>query len=160
MSLNLTTHLGELALTLGELQRQFRSAARLEVGRAVGEAVRQFAVAAICGPARPVRPSADPWDDPWQAAPTYSDNDAGYEGDDVGDVSPTTPPDLARLQAAMLLGISGARWTFVRTRHAAAAIAAGLALIVLGLFGGRSAEALLEACFSAITLLRDDRLVA
>ena len=59
-----------------------------------------------------------------------------------------------------LTGISGARWTFVRTRHAAAAIAAGLALLLLGLFGGRSAEALLEACSSAITLLRDDRLVS
>ena len=157
MTLNLSEHLGELALTLGDLQRQFRSAARLEVGRAVGEALRQFAVAAICGPGRPIRPAADPWDDPWQTSPAWSSNHAG---DDVEDVSPGRSADLARLQAAAALGISGARWAFLRTRHPGAAIAAGLALVLLGLLGGRSAEALLEACSSAIALLRDDLLVA
>jgi hypothetical protein len=157
MSLNLSTHLGELALTLGDLQRQFRSAARLEVGRAVGEALRQFAFAAICGTGRPIRPAADPWDDPWQTSPAWSSNDAG---DDFEDVDPSKPADLARLQAAVILGISGARWTFLRTRHIGAAIAAGLTLVLLGLLGGRSAEALLEACSSAIALLRDDQLIA
>jgi hypothetical protein len=60
----------------------------------------------------------------------------------------------------LILGIGGARWAYARTRHPGAAVAAALLLILLGLFGGRSAESLLDAWSSALALLRDDAIRA
>jgi hypothetical protein len=155
MSLNVSAHLGELALTLGDLQRQFRSAARIEVGRAVGDALRQFALTAICGPVGNIRPAADPWDDSWQ-----SDWSEDHSERDAEDFAPRISARLVRVQSALILGFGGARWAYLRTRHPGAAVAVGLALILLGLFGGRSAEALLEALSSALALLRDEAVKA
>jgi hypothetical protein len=158
MSLNLSAHLGELAASLGEPQRQFRQAARVEVARAVGDAIRQFAVTAICGPASPSRRVAGDWNDPWREPtaswPDDEDFDSVPPGKSIGSI------DLARLHAAVLLGIGGARWTFVRTRHPAAALAVGLLLVLLGLSGGRTADAILEAWSAAQDLLRADSLRA
>jgi hypothetical protein len=160
MSLNLAAHLGDLALTLGDLQRQFRSAARLEVARAVGETVRQFAVAAICGPVvASGRSSSGVWDDPWQASETWPTDDFA-EDDEGNGMVPSRLVSLARVQAIVMLGVSGARWAYLRTRHPGAAIAAGLVLVLLALVGGRSADTLLEVWSSATALLRDDSSVA
>jgi hypothetical protein len=156
MNLNLSAHLGDLALTLGDLQRQFRSAARLEVGRAVGEALRQFAVASICGPVVASRRTSDSWDDSWETPQSWPQDDLA-ENDDM---LPSQTASLARIQAVVLLGISGARWAYLRTRHPAAALAVGLVLVLLGLLGGRPANALLDVWSSANALLRDDSRVA
>ena len=157
MSLNMSAHLGDLALTLGDLQRQFRRAARLEVGRAVGEALRQFGVAAICGPVVVSGRTSDSWEDPWETPQSWPQDDlAEYDGG----IPQSHAANLARMQAIVLLGISGARWAYLRTRHPAAAVAAGLVLVLVGLLGGRSADALLEVWSSANALLRDASQVA
>jgi hypothetical protein len=156
MSLNLNAHLGELAMTLGDLQRQFRQAARVEVARAVGDALRQFAVATICGPAARPRRTVSEWDDPWEQ-PSQSWTEDRVESN--ASVSSDSASKMARFHAAVLLGIGGARWTFLRTRHPALAAAAGLLLVLLVLAGGRSTEALLDAWTSANVLLRNDALV-
>jgi hypothetical protein len=64
----LSLHVAELAETLQALRRRLRQTARLEVARAVGEALRQLTHSLICGPERygtPVRAVPSPWDDPW-----------------------------------------------------------------------------------------------
>jgi hypothetical protein len=48
----LSMHLGELAEALQELRRRMRHTARVEVARALGEALRELTLAMICGPAR------------------------------------------------------------------------------------------------------------
>jgi hypothetical protein len=156
MSLNLNAHLGDLALTLGDLQRQFRQAARIEVARAVGDALRQFAVATICGPAARPRRSVSDWDDALEQ-PSQAWTEDRVEADPS--VSTDSASKIARIHAAVLLGIGGARWTFLRTRHPALAAAAGLLLVLLVLAGGRSTEAILDAWSSANVLLRGDALV-
>jgi hypothetical protein len=150
MSPNLSAHLGELALSLGDLQRQFRQAARLEVARAVGDAVRQFAIAAICGPSGPSRSVPGQWDDPWRQSESRSYDDVDS---DETDGASARSIDVARLQAALLLGIGGARWTYLRTRQPAAAAGVGLLLVLLGLIGGRSADTILSAWSAAHDLL-------
>jgi hypothetical protein len=153
--MNVNAHLGELALSLGELRQQFRNAARIEVARAVGDALRQFAVSTICGSVPRTRQSADDWDDPWTTESSWPHEDFDAEDD-------LDPPaiDAARIQAAVLLGIGGARWAYLRTRHPAAAIVAGVLLLILALAGGRPARILLDAWSSANILLRDEKLVA
>ena len=146
--------LGDLAINLGELRRQFRAAARLEVGRAVGEALRDFAQTLICGPLRSPRPHSDRtgWDDPWQ------DSAADWSDDPIGvrtKPSSTERVSPARLQSALMAGLAAGRWSFRSLGQPYAAVALGLLVALTALLGGPAVEALLEAWASADDLLRD-----
>ena len=154
MSPTLSASLGDLALNLGELRRQFRAAARLEVGRAVGEALRDFAQAFICGPMRSPRPHSDltGLDDPWQES-------AADWADDPIDVrtapSSTKRVSTARLQSALMAGLAAGRWSFGRSGQPYAAVGLGLLVALTALLGGPAVESLLEAWTSAQDLLQD-----
>ena len=111
----LTVHLIELAETLRDLRRRLRQAARLEVARAVGEALREASLALICGPARyrttqRAAPSAwdDPWqepgDDPWQSRDPFPEPD---------DPDPEDPPARPAVPPAVLAGLAARGETVV-----------------------------------------------
>jgi hypothetical protein len=157
LNLNVSAHMGELAASLGDLQRQFRQAARVEVARAIGDAIRQFAVTAIGGVGSSSRTVDDDWHDRWRAPDASWPDDEDFDSARPGNAS-SGSVDLTRLHAAVLLGIGGARWTFARTRHPAAALAVGLLLVLVGIAGGRTADAILEAWSAAHDLLRTDSL--
>ena len=152
----LTAHLGELAETLSNLRRRFRQAARVEVARAVGEALRDVAQDLICGPARaaPVSRAGythwddDPWHeparDPWQAG--YADPEEDVRDDDA-------PTRSSPLEPAVVVALAVARWGFLRTGQLVPAALIGLLVGFAAYAGGPAAEALLGAWSAANELL-------
>ena len=156
MTSTLTAHLGELAEALHDLRRRFRHAARVEVARAVGEALREATLAMICGPARyqstaRTRYSAwddDPWqdrgDDPWHSRGTHAQE---VEVDDAeANSSMLLPP-------ALMAGLGAARWGFARTQQIGPAILIGFLVALAAYSGGPTIKALLEAWSAANDLL-------
>jgi hypothetical protein len=154
MTGSLTAHLGELAETLSDLRRRLRHAARVEVARAVGEALREFAVNTISGSSHYTRPRySDEWDDPWRE----SRNDAWGGGADVReyDEEPETrsAESTRPLQAALAMGLGAGRWVFLRTRQWLIAVLIGTAVAVIVITGGPAVEAFLAAWQPAHELL-------
>jgi hypothetical protein len=152
----LTIHLIELAETLHDLRRRLRQAARLEVARAVGEALREASLALICGPTRyrapnhTVRPEwDDPWQepatDPWRSGASYRETSARDDPEDTQGRSPLPP--------AVLVGLAAARWGYVRTRQVGPALLLGLLVGVAAHSGGPTVQALLEAWSATHDLL-------
>ena len=152
----LTLHLGELAESLHELQRRFRQAARVEVARAIGDALREFTQAMICGPVRypATAPNAySAWDDNlWQergdAEPQFPGNYAEdlEENDEEAHGSLTVPP-------ALMAGLAAARWGYLRTRQIGPALLIGLVVAIAAGAGGPTVKALLNAWATAQDLL-------
>jgi hypothetical protein len=157
MNPKLTAHLGELVATLHDLRRRFREAARIEVARAIGEALSEFARATICGPARyssmprstySTWEDSDHWrdadEDPWHSRHTYAREVA---------MDNANPHDLLMLPPALVAGFGAARWCFAKTRQIGPAIVIGL-IVALGAYaGGPSVKALIETWSTANDLL-------
>jgi hypothetical protein len=151
----LSLHVAELAEALQELRRRLRQTARLEVARAVGEALRELALSVICGRARfgtGVHGVSSPWDDPWQEPalePWHSR--AGYMPDEGEDDA-----EFRRrlvLPAALVAGLGAARWGYVRTRQPALALLIGLLAALTAHAGGPTLKALLRSWSTANQLL-------
>jgi hypothetical protein len=154
MTTTLTDHLVGLAATLNDLRRRVRQAAREEVARAVGEALRQVALSMIGGSPRPLpRRSAysawdDPWqdpaEDPWTAGASFQEEtfDAGRS---VAEASPLHP--------AVVAGLLAVRWGYARTRQPLSAVAIGLGVSFAAFAGGPTMQALVAAWSAANDLL-------
>jgi hypothetical protein len=154
-TVRVTAHLGELAETLNALRQRFRQAARVEVARAVGEALRDVATDLICGPARVAsmsRPEYASWDDPWRdpaSDPWYGGPETREEVEPDDKVRTTYSP----LEPAVVIALMGARWTFLRTGNFMPAAAIGLLVGLVAYAGGPAAEALLGAWNAASELI-------
>jgi hypothetical protein len=151
----LTAHLADLVATLNDLRHRLRQAARLEVARAVGETLREVALAMICGPHRhSTRPHStySPWDDPWQEA----DQDRWDPESPIPESITSRNRSAAwsvPMQSAVVLGLGAARWGFVRTGQLVHAALIGVALGVAAYVGGPTSGALLGAWSAAHDLM-------
>ena len=155
MTTTLTANVGELAETLHDLRQRFRDAARVEVARAVGESLREFAKAVICGSVRypaTARTACSAWDDAWEdpeddlwhARGAHAEE---FDADDRGQIqSALLPPALA-------MGLTAARWGFARTRQVGPALVIGLIVALAAYAGGPTVKLLLEAWSAANDLL-------
>jgi hypothetical protein len=154
MTSTLTAHVADLAECLAELRCHCRRAARLEVGRVVGGALRELTLAWICGPATlPARASAPPsrWEDPWED-PADDPWHASVRAAETNEPN-LARPSAARLPTALMAGLDAARWGFSRTRQLASALLIGLLVALAAYLGGPTLEALLEAWTTATDLL-------
>jgi hypothetical protein len=159
MTGTLTAHLGDLAEALHDLRRRFRTAARVEVARAIGEALCELTRAMICGPSRPPlspRSTDADWDDPWQDPapdPEHSCDAVAREDEvDVADrVSSTMWSPVLRA------GLGAARWGFARTRRMGPSLLIGLLIALATYVGGPILTTLLEAGSAANDLLNYPR---
>jgi hypothetical protein len=159
MTGTLTAHLGDLAEALNDLRRRFRMAARVEVARAIGEALCEVTRTMICGPSRlqtnPQSAYSD-WDDPWQdptADPGHSHDASSQEHEVEGE-------DCKRstmLPPVLLAGFSAVRWGFMLTRRMGASIVIGLLIALATYVGGPAIKTLLEAWSAANDLLNYPR---
>ena len=151
MNPTLAVYLGELAETLHNLRRRLRQSARVEVARAVGEALREFARAMICGPVRyPANQRTDcaVWDqDPWQDD-AYREPCADELADDEEAAS-----DPLLLPPALVVGLAAARWAFSRSRQIGPALLFGLVVALVAGAGGPTVKALVETWSTAAELL-------
>jgi hypothetical protein len=153
---DLTAHLGALADNLNEVRRRLRNAARVEVARAVGEALRDFALTLICGPTRYGIPryfERSRWHDPWgeDNRDAWASDDSFEEADESAErIAPTGTPSI---HAALVLSLGAARWGYLRTRQVIIAIAIGAAVAITVFAGGPTVEAFLAAWGPAQDLL-------
>jgi hypothetical protein len=155
MTGTLTAHLGDLAEALHDLRRRFRMAARVEVARAIGEALCEVTRAMICGPSRlqtNPRSAYSNWDDPWQdpAADPGHPHDAASQEDEVDDedrMSSTMLPPV------LLAGLGAARCGFMLTRRMGPSLLIGLLIAIATYVGGPAIKTLLEAWSTANELL-------
>jgi hypothetical protein len=155
MNTTLTEHLGELVDVLHDVRRRFRQAARVEVARAIGEALRDAALTMVAGPT-PMPPSSrrsqatwdDPWGDPpaepWHGPDAYADPADADLDDRHGRVC---------LSPAMVAGMGATRWSYTRTRQIVPAILVGLLVALATTIGGPTVKALLTAWSLANELL-------
>jgi hypothetical protein len=159
MNRTLTAHLGELAEVLNDLRRRFRQAARVEVARTIGEALRDAAVAMVSGaapmPARPRRAQSD-WDDPWGDSPAEWHGPEVYADTrdaDTRDADEEDRRSAIRLSPALLAGMGATRWSYTRTRQIGPAVLIGLLVALAATAGGPATKALLKAWSVANDLL-------
>src|SRR5579871_3077272 len=154
MTTTLTDHLIELAATLNDLRRRVRQAAREEVARAVGEALRQVALSMIGGSSRslPRRSAYSSWDDPWQDAveDSWTAGTSFPEQTTIGDRSVA---EESPLHPAVVAGLFAVRWGYARTRQPLSAVAIGLGVGFVALAGGPTMQALVAAWSAANDLL-------
>jgi hypothetical protein len=148
--------LGALAENLNDVRRRLRKAARVEVARAVGDALRDFALTVICGPSRYGIPRYvetstwnDPWDDDshdaWTATSSFREpEESTGQGSVTGGLS---------IQAAIILSVGAARWGYLRTRHVVIAVLIGAAVAIVVLAGGPTVDAFVAAWMPAQDLL-------
>jgi hypothetical protein len=159
------TQLTGLAATMAELKERVRIAVAGELGRAVGDAVRQVVQAVVGGNTKPPpahRSAASRWDDededdrdgwgrprdPWGGTDRdrEPDDDDDYGRDRVGrrgtptrHETPTDEPPTAvsaGVTAAVAAGVYVARWWLVRRGTLLAAAGLGLGVGLLGVVGG------------------------
>ena len=157
MTPTLTAYLGELADTLHDLRCRLREAARVEVARAIGEALREATRALICGPVRyatPTRTASSAWDDPWQEADADLWESPRAEAPEVEADDPERPGSR-KWPPALVAGLGAARWSFLRTRQLGPAILIGLLVAVAAYAGGPTVKAVLETWATANDLLSD-----
>jgi hypothetical protein len=154
MTGTLTAHLGDLAEALQELRRRFRMAARVEVARAIGEALCEVTRAMICGPNHTSPRSAhSEWGDPWQdpAGDPWSDHERFSPEDDEESINSSL------LSPALMAGLGAARWGFLMTRRMGVSIVIGLLVALAACIGGPVIKTLLEAWSAANDLLNYPR---
>ena len=155
MSSTLTAHIGDLAESLQDLRRRFRQAARYEVARAIAEALRDAAMAIVCGPA-PMpgmpRQGSSAWEDPWQD-PLDPPWQVSASPVDVIDADERDSRSTFRVSPAVLAGMGAARWSFTRSRQVAPALLIGLLVALAATIGGPTVMALLRAWTVANDLL-------
>ena len=170
------TQLTGLAGTMAELKERVRVAVAGELGRAVGDAVRQVVQAVIAGNTKPPpapRPAASRWADeddddrdgwgrtrdPWVARDEEDDDyDRGARRTTpTRHETPTDEPPTAvsaGVTAAVAAGVYVARWWLVRRGTLLAAAGLGLGVGLLGVIGGplaRTAVAVLAATADVLT---------
>jgi hypothetical protein len=176
-----TTQLTGLAGTMAELKERVRVAVAGELGRAVGDAVRQVVQAVVAGRTEPPpvrRSPASRWDDddeedrdgwgrprePWgDTDRDRDDDDDDYDrGRSVRRGTPTRhetpiaePPAVSvSSTAAVAAGVYVARWWLVRRGTLLAAAGLGLGVGLLGVVGGplaRTAVAVLAVTADVLT---------
>ena len=154
MTGTLTAHLGDLAEALQELRRRFRMAARVEVARAIGEALCEVTRAMICGPNHASPRSADSeWGDSWQdpAGDPWSAHEPFSQEDDMESINSSL------LSPALVAGLGAARWGFLMTRRMGVSIVIGLLVALATCIGGPVIKTLLEAWSAANDLLHYPR---
>lgn len=161
-----------LAGTLAELREKVRAAVAGELGRAVGDAVRQVVQAVVAGRADPApapRTPASRWDeedeedrDGW-GRPRHPWHDRDDEEVDYGRCPPTRhepaldePPPAAgaSVSTAVAAGVFVTRWWLMRRGTLLAAAGLGLGVGLLGVAGGplaRAAVAVLAATAEVLT---------
>ena len=157
MRKTLTEYLVELAEKLGDLRRQLRQATRVEVARAIGEALAEVAHTLICGPGRlPPSPNRShserrrsEWDeDSWKESPydrdPWADPDRDYSPNEEERTPIMTPPSTSRRQFAAASGYAAARWCFARTGNIVVSTAFGVAVALFAFIGGPAVSTLLE----------------
>jgi hypothetical protein len=171
------TQLTGLAGTMAELKERVRVAVAGELGRAVGDAVRQVVQAVVAGNTKPSaapRTAASRWDeddeddrdgwgrprDPWAEGPAEDDDDYGRGARRTAPKRHETPSDEpptavnAGVTAAVAAGVYVARWWLVRRGTLLAAAGLGLGVGLLGVIGGplaRTAVAVLAATADVLT---------
>jgi hypothetical protein len=151
----LAGHIAELAESLHDLRRHFRQTARLEVARAVAEALRHAAMAVVCGPApmpAMARSRYEDWDDPWADALAEPYAGSPPYGERM-DTQPGETQAVLGLSPAVWAGVGAARWCYVRTGNIGPAVLIGLLVVLVAEFGGPSIKALLESWNIANDLL-------
>jgi hypothetical protein len=159
MTGTLTAHLGDLAEALHDLRRRFRLAARVEVARAIGEALCEVTRAMICGPSRvqsKPRSGYSDWDDRWQdpAADPWHSHDTLSQENEVDDEDRTSS---SMLPPALVAGLGAARGGFMLTRRMGASFVIGVLVALATFVGGPAIKALLEAWSAATDLLNYPR---
>jgi len=159
MTGTLTAHLGDLAEALHDLRHRFCLAARVEVARAIGEALCEVTRAMICGPSRfqsTPRSGYSNWDDRWQDPDPdpWRSHDAQSQEDEVNDENGTSS---IMLPPALVAGLGAARWGFMLTRRMGVAIVIGLLVVLATLSGVPAIKTLLEAWSAANDLLNYPR---
>jgi hypothetical protein len=159
MTGTLTACLGDLAEALHDLRRRFRLAARVEVARAIGEALCEVTRAMICGPSRfhsTPRSGSSDWDDRWQdpAADPWRSHDARSQEDEVDDEDRTSS---SMLPPALVAGLGAARGGFTLTRRMGASFVIGVLVALATYVGGPAIKALLEAWSATTDLLNYPR---
>jgi len=175
------TQLTGLAGTMADLKERVRIAVAGELGRAVGDAVRQVVQAVVAGRPEPPpvrRPPSSRWADedeedrdgwgrprdPWGYTDRDPDGDDDYDrGRGARRVTPTRhevptdePPAAvsAGVTAAVAAGVYVARWWLFRRGTLLAAAGLGLGVGLLGVIGGplaRTAVAVLAATADVLT---------
>jgi hypothetical protein len=155
MRTTLAAHAGDLAQALHGLCRRLRHAARIEVARAIGEALEEVTRAMICGPDHcPSMPrtASSTWDDPWQEP---SEDPWQCHRSDAREMSAedSEPMRAALSFPAVAMGLGAARWGFLRTRQIGPALLIGLLVALAASAGGPTVKALLEAWSAATCLL-------
>lgn len=163
--------LSGLAETLAGLRERVRAAVAGELGRAVGDAVRQVVQAVVADRAEPPRPRtpASRWDDeddddregwgrprdPWH---DLSDEDVdGYSPRTRTRLEPPSDEPLAAsasVPTAVAAGVFVTRWWLLRRGTLLAAAGLGLGVGLLGVAGGplaRAAVAVLAATAEVLT---------
>jgi hypothetical protein len=150
----LSVQLAELAEVLHELRRRLRQTARVEVARAIGEALRELTLVVICGPGRfgPTRDPYSSWDDPWQDAAADGWHAQGPYPEDVA-LGDSEPSSKLTVPAALVAGLGAARWGYVRTRQPALALLIGVAAACAAHAGGPTMQALLDSWSTANEIL-------
>jgi hypothetical protein len=155
MSKILTSHLVEIVETLHTLRLRMRHTARVEVARAISEALRETTMDLICGPARYPSPSPasyPAWDDPWQEPPDEPWGPANTFAQDE-DTSCEFRPSQQTWHPAVMAGLGAARWSFLGTRQIGPALLLGLVVVLVASVGGPTVNALLEAWLATTDLL-------
>jgi hypothetical protein len=155
--------LSGLAETLSELRERVRVAVAGELGRAVGDAVRQVVQAVVAGNTKPPAPQTpasrwhdeddddrDGWGrprDPWHGRD--DEDDYGRRTPLRREPSPDeSPAASASVPAAIAAGVFVTRWWLLRRGTLLAAAGLGVGVGLLGMAGGplaRAAVAVLAA---------------
>lgn len=162
--------LSGLAETLAGLRERVRAAVAGELGRAVGDAVRQVVQAVVAGRAEPPRPRppASRWDDgddddrdgwgrprdPWHDHRDEGEDGYGRHTPTRHEAPATDPPAVSSsVSAAVAAGVFVTRW-WLRRGTLLAAAGLGLGVGLLGVAGGplaRAAVAVLAAAAEELT---------
>jgi hypothetical protein len=157
MTGTLTAHLGDLAEALHDLRRRFRIAARVEVARAIGEALCEVTREMICGPSRfqsTPRSGYSDWDDRWQDTDPWRSHDTLSQENEVDDEDRTSS---SMLPPALVAGLGAARGAFMVTRRMGASFVIGVLVALATYVGGPAIKALLEAWSATTDLLNYPR---
>ena len=146
-------HLSALADSLADLRGRLREAARIEVARTIGEALREATHSLIVGPSRrsaSVRPAPKQWDESWDP-----DDDPWEESVDFREpISRKTPfANASRAPLALSAGFGVARWTFARSGQVVPAMALGVTIAGISYFGGPLFDVLLDVVWRSHDLL-------
>ncbi len=144
--------LSALADSLADLRGRLREAARIEVARTIGEALRQATHSLIIGPShRSQSPRPSPrWDDPWDPSDDpWEDSDEPIES--ISRKSPFV--QSSRGPVALSAGLGVARWTFTRSGQVFPAMALGATIAGMSYFGGPLIDVLLDVVWRSRDLL-------